>query len=48
MSNFEFLFSLLVILLGLGLGHVLGGLASVVKRRPPLASDGAAACSRPG
>jgi hypothetical protein len=36
MSNFEFLFSLLVILLGLGLGHVLGGLASVVKRRPEL------------
>ena len=36
MSNFEFVFSLLVILLGLGLGQVLGGLASAVKRRPEL------------
>lgn len=36
MSNFEFVFSLLVILLGLGLGQVLGGLASAVKRRPKL------------
>ena len=27
MSSFEFVFSLLVILLGLGLGQVLGGLA---------------------
>ena len=36
MSNFEFVFSLLVILLGLGLGQVLGGLASSVKRRPEL------------
>jgi len=36
MSNFEFVFSLLVILLGLGLGQALGGLASAVKRRPGL------------
>ena len=36
MSNFEFVFSLLVILLGLGLGHLLSGLASVVKRRPAI------------
>ncbi len=36
MSNFEFVFSLLVILLGLGLGHLLSGLASVIKRRPAL------------
>lgn len=36
MSSFEFVFSLLVILLGLGLGQVLGGLASAVKRRPEL------------
>jgi hypothetical protein len=34
MSNFEFVFSLLVILLGLGLAEVLGGLARVVKARP--------------
>src|SRR3954453_18655713 len=34
MSNFEFVFSLLVILLGLGLGEVFGGLARVVKARP--------------
>lgn len=36
MSNFEFVFSLLVILLGLGLSQLLGGLASAVKRRPEL------------
>jgi hypothetical protein len=36
MSSFEFVFSLLVILLGLGLAEVLGGLASAVKRRPAL------------
>jgi hypothetical protein len=36
MTNFEFVFSLLVILLGLGLGQVVGGLASAVKRRPQL------------
>src|SRR3954469_1822220 len=36
MTSFEFVFSLLVILLGLGLGQVLGGLASAVKRRPQL------------
>jgi hypothetical protein len=35
-TSFEFVFSLLVILLGLGLGQVLGGLASAVKRRPEL------------
>ena len=34
MSNFEFVFSLLVILLGLALAEVLGGLARVLKRRP--------------
>jgi hypothetical protein len=32
LSNFEFVFSLLVILLGLGLGQVLTGLARVLKR----------------
>lgn len=32
MSSFEFVFSLLVILLGLGLGQLLTGLARVVKR----------------
>jgi hypothetical protein len=36
MSNFEFVFSLLVILLGLGLAEVFGGLARVVKQRPPV------------
>ena len=36
MTSFEFVFSLLVILLGLGLAEVLGGLARAVKRRPPL------------
>jgi len=36
MTSFEFVFSLLVILLGLGLGQVLTGLASAVKRRPEL------------
>lgn len=36
MSNFEFVFSLLVILLGLGLTQVFGGLARVVKERPPV------------
>src|SRR3954468_24581930 len=36
MTGFEFIFSLLVILLGLGLGQLLGGLASAVKRRPAL------------
>ena len=34
MTNFEFVFSLLVILLGLGLAEVFGGLARVVKERP--------------
>lgn len=34
MSNFEFVFSLLVILLSLALAEVLGGLARIVKRRP--------------
>ena len=33
MSNFEFVFSLLVILLSLALAEVLGGLARVTKRR---------------
>lgn len=33
MSNFEFVFSLLVILLGLALAEVLGGFARAVKRR---------------
>ena len=36
MSNFEFVFSLLVILLGLGLGQVLTGLARAVNQRPPI------------
>jgi hypothetical protein len=36
MTNFEFVFSLLVILLGLGLAEVFGGLARVVKERPPV------------
>ena len=36
MTSFEFVFSLLVILLGLGLAEVLSGLASAVKRRPAL------------
>jgi hypothetical protein len=36
MSNFEFVFSLLAILLGLALAEVLGGLARVIKRRPRL------------
>jgi hypothetical protein len=36
MTNFEFVFSLLGILLGLALAEVLGGLARVVKRRPTL------------
>jgi hypothetical protein len=36
MSNFEFVFSLLAILLGLALAEVLGGLARVVKRKPRL------------
>jgi hypothetical protein len=36
MSNFEFVFSLLVIILGLGLAEVLGGVARVVKRREKL------------
>ena len=36
MSNFEFVFSLLVIILGLGLARVFDGLASAVKRRPKL------------
>lgn len=36
MSNFEFVFSLLVILLSLALAEVLGGLARVVKRRPKI------------
>jgi hypothetical protein len=34
MSSFEFVFSLLVILLGLALAEVLGGPARVVKKRP--------------
>ena len=33
MTNFEFVFSLLIILLGLGLGQLLTGLARVVKRK---------------
>jgi hypothetical protein len=37
MSNFEFVFSLLVIVLGLGLAEVFGGVARAVKRRPRLA-----------
>lgn len=36
MSTFEFVFSLLVILLGLGLAEVLSGLARAVKRGPEL------------
>ena len=36
MSNFEFVFSLLVIILGLGLAEVLGGIARAVKRREGL------------
>ncbi|WP_341632236.1 hypothetical protein [Sphingomonas agri] len=36
MSNFEFVFSLLAILLGLALAEILGGLARAVKRRPVL------------
>lgn len=48
MSSFEFVFSLLVILLGLGLAEVLSGLASAVKRRPALASAGVLDCSPPG
>lgn len=36
MSNFEFVFSLLVIILGLGLAEVLGGIARAVKRRDAL------------
>lgn len=36
MSNFEFVFSLLVILLSLALAEVLGGLARIVKRRPKI------------
>src|SRR3954451_4793953 len=36
MTNFEFVFSLLVILLGLALAEVFGGLARVVKERPPV------------
>ena len=36
MTNFEFVFSLLAILLGLALAEVLGGLARVIKRRPRL------------
>jgi|SRR5437868_3958432 len=34
MTNFEFVFSLLVILLGLGLAEVFGGVARMVKARP--------------
>ena len=34
MSNFEFVFSLLAIILGLGLADVFGGLARAVKARP--------------
>ena len=36
MTSFEFVFSLLVIVLGLGLGQIFGGLASAMKRRPEL------------
>ena len=35
-TNFEFVFSLLGILLGLALAEILGGLARIVKRRPML------------
>lgn len=34
MSNFEFILSLVVILLGLGLAEVLGGLARIIRHRP--------------
>lgn len=34
MSNFEFIFSLLAILLGLALAEVLGGLARLIKEKP--------------
>jgi hypothetical protein len=34
MSNFEFVLSLVVILLGLGLAEVLGGLARIMRQRP--------------
>lgn len=34
MSNFEFVLSLVVILLGLGLAEVLGGLARIIRHRP--------------
>lgn len=34
MSNFEFILSLLVIILGLALAEVLGGLARVIRQRP--------------
>lgn len=37
MTNFEFVFSLLVILLGLALAAVLGGIARVMKARPSVA-----------
>lgn len=37
MSSFEFVFTLLVILLGLALAEVLGGAARVIKRRPRIA-----------
>ena len=36
MTNFEFVFSLLAILLGLALAEILGGLARAIKRRPRL------------
>jgi hypothetical protein len=36
MINFEYVFSLLVILLGLGLAEIFGGLARAVKARPPV------------
>ena len=36
MSNFEYVFSLLVIILGLGLAEVLGGIARSVRRREKL------------
>ena len=34
MSNFEFILSLVVILLGLGLAEVVGGLARIMRQRP--------------
>jgi len=34
MSNFEFILSLVVIVLGLGLAEVVGGLARIVRQRP--------------